>query len=170
MYCVRMAATSKTPLRHVMSYARTSSAEYCQHPKNKWTNCTVLTAGATLYGELDEKAIKERSYELIQIDTEWTSKGGAGSPTKIVAKASHPGFDQLVEEQKSNSTKMPPRPPQKNTNTQAGSCGQGKSRRKPSWGRIGDPQVNHVCSGSGEDYHNVSRGHLFLIAVSERKQ
>ncbi|KAL1403976.1 hypothetical protein pipiens_019124 [Culex pipiens pipiens] len=31
-------------------------------------------------------------------------------------------------------------------------------------------KVYHVCSGSGEDYHNVSRGHLFLIAVSERKQ
>ncbi|XP_039447245.1 uncharacterized protein LOC120426539 [Culex pipiens pallens] len=40
--------------------------------------------------------------------------------------ASHPGFDQLVE---SNTTKMLPRPPQKNTNIQAGSCGQGKSRR-----------------------------------------
>lgn len=34
-----------------------------------------------LYGELDEKSIKERGYELIQNDTDWATKGG--SPTKV---------------------------------------------------------------------------------------
>lgn len=33
-----------------------------------------------LYGELDEEAIRQRGFELIQHDTEWETKG---SPSKV---------------------------------------------------------------------------------------
>ncbi|XP_055640967.1 nuclear receptor coactivator 7 isoform X22 [Toxorhynchites rutilus septentrionalis] len=74
-----------TPLpTTVMSYGKNKlRPEYWfSIPKNKVDELyRFLNAWVQhLYGELDEKAIKERGFELIQIDTEWTTKGG--SPTK----------------------------------------------------------------------------------------
>ncbi|EDS27956.1 translocon-associated protein, gamma subunit [Culex quinquefasciatus] len=68
----------------------------------------------------------------------------------IVAKA----FDQLGEEQKSNTPKMLPRPPQKNINIQAGICGQRKSGRKPG------AKVQHAqdaATAASEEHQHPSR-------------
>ncbi|XP_058823028.1 uncharacterized protein LOC131684306 isoform X4 [Topomyia yanbarensis] len=73
-----------TPLpTTVMSYGKNKlRPEYWfSIPKNKVDELyRFLTAWVHhLYGELDEKAIKERGYELIQIDTEWSTKGGSSN-------------------------------------------------------------------------------------------
>ncbi|XP_058450740.1 uncharacterized protein LOC131430093 isoform X5 [Malaya genurostris] len=73
-----------TPLpTTVMSYGKNKlRPEYWfSIPKNKVDELyRFLTAWVQhLYGELDEKAIKERGYELIQIDTEWSTKDGASN-------------------------------------------------------------------------------------------
>ncbi|XP_039441409.1 uncharacterized protein LOC120422105 isoform X22 [Culex pipiens pallens] len=92
-----------TPLpTTVMSYGKNKlRPEYWfSIPKNKVDELyRFLTAWVQhLYGELDEKAIKERGYELIQIDTEWTSKGGAGSPTKEGRSASEGEITEYTRE------------------------------------------------------------------------
>uniref|UniRef100_A0A1Q3FUJ1 Oxidation resistance protein 1 n=1 Tax=Culex tarsalis TaxID=7177 RepID=A0A1Q3FUJ1_CULTA len=92
-----------TPLpTTVMSYGKNKlRPEYWfSIPKNKVDELyRFLTAWVQhLYGELDEKAIKERGYELIQMDTEWASKGGAGSPTKEGHSASEGEITEYTRE------------------------------------------------------------------------
>ncbi|XP_053694150.1 uncharacterized protein LOC128742004 isoform X2 [Sabethes cyaneus] len=90
-----------TPLpTTVMSYGKNKlRPEYWfSIPKNKVDELyRFLTAWVQhLYGELDEKAIKERGYELIQMDTEWSTKGG--SPTKDGRSASEGEITEYTRE------------------------------------------------------------------------
>lgn len=90
-----------TPLpTTVMSYGKNKlRPEYWfSIPKNKVDELyRFLNAWVQhLYGELDEKAIKERGYELIQNDTEWAVK--SGSPTKEGRSASDGEIPDLTRE------------------------------------------------------------------------
>ncbi|XP_062716649.1 nuclear receptor coactivator 7 isoform X11 [Aedes albopictus] len=90
-----------TPLpTTVMSYGKNKlRPEYWfSIPKNKVDELyRFLTAWVQhLYGELDEKAIKERGYELIQNDTDWATKGG--SPTKDGRSASEGEITEYTRE------------------------------------------------------------------------
>ncbi|XP_055540867.1 uncharacterized protein LOC129727253 isoform X21 [Wyeomyia smithii] len=90
-----------TPLpTTVMSYGKNKlRPEYWfSIPKNKVDELyRFLTAWVQhLYGELDEKAIKERGYELIQMDIEWSTKGG--SPTKDGRSASEGEITEYTRE------------------------------------------------------------------------
>ncbi|XP_055602453.1 uncharacterized protein LOC129751152 isoform X5 [Uranotaenia lowii] len=84
----------------VMSYGKNKlRPEYWfSIPKNKVDELyRFLNAWVQhLYGELDEKAIKERGYELIQMDTEWTTK--TGSPTKDGRSASEGEITEYTRE------------------------------------------------------------------------
>ncbi|XP_062565724.1 oxidation resistance protein 1 isoform X3 [Armigeres subalbatus] len=90
-----------TPLpTTVMSYGKNKlRPEYWfSIPKNKVDELyRFLTAWVQhLYGELDEKTIKERGYELIQNDTDWATKGG--SPTKDGRSASEGEITEYTRE------------------------------------------------------------------------
>lgn len=91
-----------TPLpTTVMSYGKNKlRPEYWfSIPKNKVDELyRFITAWVQhLYGELDEKIIKERGYELIQNDTDWATKGG-GSPTKDGRSASEGEITEYTRE------------------------------------------------------------------------
>uniref|UniRef100_A0A2M4B9K1 Oxidation resistance protein 1 n=1 Tax=Anopheles marajoara TaxID=58244 RepID=A0A2M4B9K1_9DIPT len=90
-----------TPLpTTVMSYGKNKlRPEYWfSIPKNKVDELyRFLNAWVQhLYGELDEAAIKERGFELIQIDTEWTAK--SGSPSKDGRSASEGEISEYTRE------------------------------------------------------------------------
>uniref|UniRef100_A0A182V245 LysM domain-containing protein n=1 Tax=Anopheles merus TaxID=30066 RepID=A0A182V245_ANOME len=90
-----------TPLpTTVMSYGKNKlRPEYWfSIPKNKVDELyRFLNAWVQhLYGELDEAAIKERGFELIQMDTEWTAK--TGSPSKDGRSASEGEISEYTRE------------------------------------------------------------------------
>uniref|UniRef100_A0A4Y0BNC0 Oxidation resistance protein 1 n=1 Tax=Anopheles funestus TaxID=62324 RepID=A0A4Y0BNC0_ANOFN len=90
-----------TPLpTTVMSYGKNKlRPEYWfSIPKNKVDELyRFLNAWVQhLYGELDEAAIKERGFELIQMDTEWTTK--TGSPSKDGRSASEGEISEYTRE------------------------------------------------------------------------
>ncbi|KFB44596.1 AGAP001751-PA-like protein [Anopheles sinensis] len=90
-----------TPLpTTVMSYGKNKlRPEYWfSIPKNKVDELyRFLNAWVQhLYGELDEAAIKERGFELIQIDTEWSAK--TGSPSKDGRSASEGEISEYTRE------------------------------------------------------------------------
>ncbi|XP_058171036.1 uncharacterized protein LOC131286161 isoform X1 [Anopheles ziemanni] len=90
-----------TPLpTTVMSYGKNKlRPEYWfSIPKNKVDELyRFLNAWVQhLYGELDEAAIKERGFELIQIDTEWSAK--SGSPSKDGRSASEGEISEYTRE------------------------------------------------------------------------
>ncbi|XP_052888506.1 nuclear receptor coactivator 7 isoform X5 [Anopheles moucheti] len=90
-----------TPLpTTVMSYGKNKlRPEYWfSIPKNKVDELyRFLNAWVQhLYGELDEAAIKERGFELIQMDTEWAAK--TGSPSKDGRSASEGEISEYTRE------------------------------------------------------------------------
>uniref|UniRef100_A0A182M734 LysM domain-containing protein n=1 Tax=Anopheles culicifacies TaxID=139723 RepID=A0A182M734_9DIPT len=90
-----------TPLpTTVMSYGKNKlRPEYWfSIPKNKVDELyRFLNAWVQhLYGELDEAAIKERGFELIQMDTEWATK--TGSPSKDGRSASEGEISEYTRE------------------------------------------------------------------------
>uniref|UniRef100_A0A182JNM8 LysM domain-containing protein n=1 Tax=Anopheles christyi TaxID=43041 RepID=A0A182JNM8_9DIPT len=90
-----------TPLpTTVMSYGKNKlRPEYWfSIPKNKVDELyRFLNAWVQhLYGELEEAAIKERGFELIQMDTEWTAK--TGSPSKDGRSASEGEISEYTRE------------------------------------------------------------------------
>ncbi|XP_053679486.1 uncharacterized protein LOC128730465 isoform X1 [Anopheles nili] len=84
----------------VMSYGKNKlRPEYWfSIPKNKVDELyRFLNAWVQhLYGELDEAAIKERGFELIQMDTEWATK--TGSPSKDGRSASEGEISEYTRE------------------------------------------------------------------------
>uniref|UniRef100_A0A182NLI8 LysM domain-containing protein n=1 Tax=Anopheles dirus TaxID=7168 RepID=A0A182NLI8_9DIPT len=90
-----------TPLpTTVMSYGKNKlRPEYWfSIPKNKVDELyRFLNAWVQhLYGELDEASIKERGFELIQMDTEWAAK--SGSPSKDGRSASEGEISEYTRE------------------------------------------------------------------------